>query len=60
MLVGRTLGLPDKSMHYKRAFLTFPRPLRAMLLPIAIAAGLGLVAAQDVYSCPDGWQKEVI
>merc|ERR1719216_412647 len=29
-----------------------------MLLPIAIAAGLGLVAAQDVYSCPDGWQKE--
>merc|ERR1711974_446920 len=32
--------------------------LRAMLLPIAIAAGLGLVAAQDVYSCPDGWQKE--
>ena len=21
--------------------------------------GLGLAAAQDTYSCPDGWEKEV-
>merc|ERR1719184_83752 len=29
-----------------------------MIYPIVIAASLGLVAAQDVYSCPDGWEKE--
>ena len=30
-----------------------------MIYPIVIVASLGLVAAQDVYSCPDGWEKEV-
>ena len=26
---------------------------------IQMKVGLGLAAAQDTYSCPDGWDKEV-
>merc|ERR1712110_958526 len=29
-----------------------------MILSLLVAAGLGLAAAQDTYSCPDGWDKE--
>merc|ERR1719507_625823 len=30
-----------------------------MILSLLVAVGLGLAAAQDTYSCPDGWEKEM-
>jgi len=32
--------------------------LHIMILALLVAVGLGLAAAQDTYSCPDGWEKE--
>merc|ERR1712122_408136 len=32
--------------------------LSEMIRTLLIAVSLGLAAAQDTYSCPDGWEKE--